>query len=257
MIEEILRRNPMETKIFWPWELPQHLEGPAVMIDVNSASAHIANLVDRAKELYLATKDNVRLVLKDFPDAYLIGQSDDPILRAELEKRFSSPHEFSSAHSHVVKAPVDGVEVILITNNGTHTVEDIMRTGADPIIVVSYLNLHTVVEWLLSHKSWKSVTIVPSGGREKAFQPNPKLLEDLLCARAMEDLLKERPHNFSKDIAESGEFLRNSPGYKDERWPTRDEDLALILQTEDTYRVVPICTRLSSGFIQVTNALSP
>lgn len=247
MKREIEETNLMETETYWPWELPPKLEGPAVMFDVVSASTNIANLVGRARQLYLVTKENVETAVEAIPEALLIGETDDENLRKKLETRFVA----TNSTAEIIRASVEGKDVILITNNGTHTVSELLATGADPVAVGSFVNLRACADWILKHKHWQNVTLVPSGGREIFFAANPRLPEDFTCAKAMEDLLLGKQQDLGQ-IIEAAKELMKLP-YKD-KYPA-PENIAIIFQAKDTFPVVPVCKRLASGLVQVTNAL--
>src|SRR3989344_2527660 len=83
-----------------------------------------------------------------------------------------------------VKAASHKKKVILITNNGTHTINELWEKGVSPIMIAGYSNLQTVANWLLrNYLDTPMITLVPSGGREERYAQNRNLLEDLLCAQ--------------------------------------------------------------------------
>ncbi|OGG17616.1 hypothetical protein A3D78_05175 [Candidatus Gottesmanbacteria bacterium RIFCSPHIGHO2_02_FULL_39_14] len=229
--------------ISFPWDLPDKINGPAVMFDVNAASHNIAYLVKIALELLVVDKKNVHQALKAIPEAVLAGESDDPL----LQKRFF----VSNSASLVNKADLHKKKVILITNNGTHTINELWEKGADPILVAGYANLQTVANWLLrNYLDTPMITLVPSGGREERYAQNRNLLEDLLCAQALEKLLREKKPDLKADFSKARKFIKDhNPQY----WPTKEADLALIFTEKDLYQVVPICIKHKNGFLQIKN----
>lgn len=233
--------SPKRINISFPWELPNKLSGPAVIFDVVASSHNIAYLVNKVDELYVVTKETVHFALKEIPEALLIGESDDPQLK---DKFFAS-----NSASSITQADLKDKKVILITNNGTHTLNEIWDKGARPSVVGGYANLHTVINWLLSHANiTESITLVPSGGRESVFANNPNLLEDLLCAKAAKDLLQGRTPDLEDYFAASREFINRC---YPQNWSTKERDLALIFASFDLYPVVPICEKLSNGLMHL------
>lgn len=244
-----MSKNFYEGKIniFFPWDLPDKISSPAVMFDVVAASHNIAYLVNRVKELYVVTKVNVREALRLIPDGVLIGESDDEQLRNELQDKFI----FNNTASSIAKADVGGKKVILITNNGTHTLSELWDKGARPIILAGYANLQTVVDWLLKETIYEEmITLVPSGGREKIFSANPNLVEDFLCARAAESLMRGIMPNFEEDFIKAKEFIDQ---YYPKDWPTKEADLALIFTNKNLYPVVPVCLKHENGLLYIKN----
>ncbi len=230
--------------IFFPWQLPAVLNGPAVMFDVVAASHNIAYLVSGASELYVATRTNVHFALNEVPDALLIGECED----SSLQGRFASGNDASS----VVNVDVRGKKIILITINGTHTLDEIWDKGAEPLITVDYANIHSVAEWLLKERpNVEAITLVPSGGREKVFSSNPDLLEDLLCAESMRCLLRGEEPDFKNNFVLSKRFIDQC---YPQHWPTKQADLDLIFTDCDLYPVVPICEKSTAGLMRIVNA---
>jgi len=229
--------------ISYPWDLGEKISGPAVMFDVNAASHNIAYLTTITEALYVVDKYNVWKALGIIPDAVLVGESSD----RTLQEKFHT----SNNASEVKKAELKGKKVILITNNGTHTLNELWEKGADPIIVCDYANLHTVSEWILKNcKREESITLVPAGGREEQYAKDPDLLEDLLCAQALEKLLRGGKPDFKSIFTKSREYIdATNPQY----WPTKEDDLDLIFTEKDLYKVVPICVRDKNRFLEIRN----
>ena len=229
--------------ISFPWDLPQRVSGPAVMFDVNAASHNIAYLLTVAKELFVVHKENVYQALKSNPDAVLIGESDDQ----NLQKRFFVSNHASAIH----RADLKGKKVILITNNGTHTLNELWVKGAIPIIAGHYVNLRTVTNWVLKNFRYApQITFVPAGGREVVYAKNHNLLEDLLCAQAMEKLLRGKEPDLKADFKKARKYIdETNPQY----WPTKEEDLDLIFSEKDLYSVVPACVKDKNGILRIKN----
>jgi phosphosulfolactate phosphohydrolase-like enzyme len=233
-----------EIKISFPWDLPEKLSGPAVMFDVNAASHNIAYLITKVKELYVVTHKNVHFALKEIPDAVLIGESDDPT----LQNIFVS----TNSASNVIHAEVKDKKVILITFNGTQTLNELWDKGARPVITGHFVNLHTVTNWLFNQQfPNNALTLIPSGGREKLYSTCHNLLEDLLCAEATKDLLCGKTPDFEKIFAASRKYIYD---HNPQPWPTKEKDLALIFTAKDRYPVVPVCEMQRNGIIRIRRA---
>ena len=235
----MLRMLPKESIILWPWEIKGPIEGPAVMFDVLAASHNIIYLSQKAKRLFAVTKNSVFDALERYPDAVLIGEVEDPHLYAKLKDKFIS----DNAPSRVLAADVSGRDVVLITNNGTHTLSELIDHGANPVIVGHWINIDAVVAYIRRQKGHR-IHLVPSGGRDKVFENiGGKLMEDWYCAEATRDLLRGQARDFENDIRQSREFI-NSVAPQDE------DELLLILRLNST-NVVPLCYPISSGIIEV------
>lgn len=230
-------------RISFPWDLPNRIHGPAVMFDVNAASHNIAYLTTVVKELFVATKDNIRRALDLIPDAVLVGESDDP----DLQDKFL----VSNHASNINRADLKNKKVILITNNGTHTLNELWQKGAGPIVAAHYANLQTAVYWILSNFiNSPVITLVPAGGREAIYAKNHNLLEDLLCAQAMEKLLRGKKPDLKTDFARARKYIdEHNPQY----WPTKEDDLKLIFTKKDLYKVVTVCVKDKNGLLKIEN----
>jgi phosphosulfolactate phosphohydrolase-like enzyme len=233
----------MKINISFPWDLPEKLSGPAVVIDVNCASHNIAYLLTKSAELYLATQENANFALLEIADALFMGESDDP----ELKKKFVSNNDAVS----VVKTYVTDNNVILLTFNGTQSIKEALDKGADPVIAASYPNFHTLADYLINLDP-PNITLIPAGGREKMYAPNHNLLEDLLCAEMMKTFLSGGVPDFEEAFRKSKEYIINNS--RDINF-NYDERFTLIFTDHDTYPVIPVCRKLSNGLIKVSNTM--
>jgi hypothetical protein len=240
-----------EIAILWPWEIKTRLNGPAVMFDVVAASYNIIDLLGREEppeHLYLTTKDGVLSALAQFPLAKLLGEIDDPILYQRLKDKFVS----SNSPEEIKKTSVAGNDAILITNNGTHTLVELIGHGASPVYVGHFVNIRALVSHLKNFHEHEQITLVPSGGREKIFEKNPNLGEDLVAAEACRDLLSGSERSLSDDVMLARESIaRDYEGYL-----PKPKTLDLVFQLQD-YSVVPQCTKVGEGIIRVTDSLKP
>lgn len=226
--------------IFFPWDLPEKFSGPTVMFDVNSASHNIAYLSGICEELFVVTKNNVWKALDIVKDAVLVGESND----LELNKKFFA----RNSASEIIKADLKNKKVILITNNGTKTINEIWDKGASPIIVCDYANLHTVANWLFeNYMGASAITLVPAGGREAIYSLDPNLLEDLICAQAMEDLLKGKEPDLKSGFVRSIKYIhKTNPSSS-----PSEADLKEIFTPKDKFRTVPVCFKHKNGLLEI------
>lgn len=228
-------------EINFPWELPKRISGPAVMFDVVAASRNIIHAVRDAKAVNLATGDSVFDVLRKRPEAVLLGESPDP----RLKDKFAATNSASA----IAKADISGKKVIILTNNGTHTVSELVEKGAAPVAVGHYANMEALVNWIRKN-NFPRLTLVPSGGREPVFADNPNLTEDRLCAEAVRDMLLGRKVDFDKQFADSLTAMR-------EEYPELpiENDLNLIFTIQNQYTVIPVVSVTADGLLAVENAL--
>lgn len=244
---EMISQN--EIAILWPWEIKTRLNGPAVMFDVVAASFNIIDLLGRdepPEHLYLTTKAGVLSALAHFPQAVLLGEIDDPVLFQKLSDKFVS----SNSPEEIKKVGVAGKDVILITNNGSHTVDELIDHGASPVYVGHFVNIRALVSHLKNFHAHEQITLVPSGGREKIFEKNPNLGEDLIAAGACRDLLIGGERNLSEDVLLARQsVVRDYAGHM-----PKPKTLDLVFQLQD-YSVVPQCTKVGEGIIRVVVAL--
>lgn len=228
-----------DIKIMWPWEIKSPIEGPAVMFDVLAASHNIIHLSQKARRLFTVTKNGALEALGRFPDAVLIGETDNSQLYEKLQSKFISSNQPSS----VLAVDVSGRDVILITNNGTHTIVELIDKGANPVIVGHWINIDAVTEYIRISNS-KRIYLVPSGGREKIFEHiGGKLMEDWYCAEAMRGRINGQSRNYENDFIKSREFIHSVA-------PQDEDELLLILRLNST-TVVPLCYPISFGIIEV------
>lgn len=238
----MVKISPQESVILWPWEINSPIKGPAVMLDVLAASYNVIHLVRMTRRLFTVTMDSVRDAMEQFPDAFLIGETDDPTLSQKLRKKFVS----SNSPVSVINAPVIGKIVILITNNGTHTLSELIDHYASPVIIGHWINISAVADYLLASRTHGEIHLIPSGGREQVFaRVGGKLTEDYTCAEALRNLLLGKPRDFEDDFRRSRDSIAAQYPV-----PQKEDDLALIFQTNTT-DVVPICSPISSGIIEV------
>lgn len=212
------------------------------MFDVLAASYNIIHLVQKAHRLFTVTKASVLDVLARYPDAVLIGETDDRALYERIREKFIS----SNSPVSVTNTSVQGKDVVLITNNGTHTLAELIHRKADPVIVGHWVNISAVADYLLTSGTHENIYLVPSGGREQVFaHVEGKLTEDYTCAQAVRDLLLGKPRDFEDDFRRSRDSIAAQyPA------PQKEDELALIFQ-KNTTNVIPLCYPIAPAIIGV------
>jgi len=226
----------MNVYTYWPWELPPKLAGTAVVADVWAATTNIAHFISRGTaRLLVVNSTSVREVKKRFPGALTIGESLD------LPKDFFDVSHIPPAS---INADVAGRIVIYMSNNGTRVIGDVFTKGATDIVCITFSNLPSVVTWLMNTRE-KSISVALSG--EITFE-DKKSMEDLYCAQALRDMLADPKADISRYIEQAQEFM--VPHYKGIN-VKRDFKVAL---TPGLYPVVPLCTKLEDGLIEVKAA---
>jgi phosphosulfolactate phosphohydrolase-like enzyme len=136
-----LKDMDKDITIFWPWELPEKIEGIAVVIDLWAATTNIAQMLLRgAEKIYIANGKNILSTVKSFPQAIPVGESTD----SKLEGFFRC----SNSIKKVAKFDVKGKTVIYMTNNGTRVIEKALKKGAECVVTASYVNLAAVAEYI-------------------------------------------------------------------------------------------------------------
>lgn len=235
-----------KSEIYWPWELRQGMfkaPRPAVMFDVIAASYNIIYLSKQANELYVTTKEAVEDTLAKVPDALLIGEIDEPALYEKLKNKFVA----TNSPRAIAKVDVTERKVILISNNGTHTLSELLKFGAGPVFVGHYANITALTTILNQQTSQEPILLVPSGGREINFKKDPNLYEDLACARTVQKLLLGNSVNFNADFSAIRRRISAQYGSS----PPSPETINLLMQA-DIFLVVPRCHRTGDNLIRVT-----
>ena len=226
----------MNVYTYWPWELPPKLAGTAVVADVWAATTNIAHFISRGTaRLLVVNSTSVREVKKRFPGALTIGESLD------LPKDFFDVSHIPPAS---INADVAGRIVIYMSNNGTRVIEDVFAKGANVVAAITFSNLPSVVSWL-NNRGDKAITVALSG--EIIFDDR-RSMEDYYCAKALSDLLADQKADISKYINDARTFMKEHyTGIS----VKRDFEVAL---SPSLYPVVPLCTKLYDGLIEVKAA---
>ncbi len=206
----------MEIQIFELIQDAREATGLTVIIDVFrafSTSCYIfSNGADRiipVSSLKLAYR-----LKKENPGFLLVGERD-----------WKKPEgfDFGNSPSEIEGVDFNGKVVIQTTSAGTKGL--LGAKNADEIITGSFVNAGAIVKYIKTENPGR-VSLVAMGvsGRIKA-------LEDLLCARYIENELTGKPNNFEKIT----KHLRSTPGLQkyfepEKHWvPERDFELCLSL----------------------------
>lgn len=213
----------MTSKIVWSWELPEKIEGIAIVCDTWGATTNIATiLANGVDKLFIANADNVKKAKETYTDALVIGES------KILPKEFFHSSNYTY---HVAATDVTGRVVLFMSNNGSRVVEEVMQRQPKEILTVSFSNLEAVANYVKSLK--QDIFLIPSGDNNK---PDPKVLEDLLCIESLDKII----HGEDIHLAETKQFARSyiERIYGNEKF---DKKLNLDVVFNTTTQVVPSC----------------
>lgn len=228
---ELLSRSS-KIDIYWPWEMPNSLDGIVVVADICAATTNIVSFLERGVErLFLVNEQSVACLKNDYPEALIIGES-----QALPEGFFDTSNmPYKSAATDV-----SGKVVLYMTDNGTRIIEEAFRRGAEQVITVSFTNITKIKGWLQEQVD-KPIHLIPAG-HIATSEPRH---EDRICLEALQQSLagdkvdwEQMMQKAEKAIGltyESAEYAR---------------DLGLMLE-KDKYFIVPKCKRRSEGLIVV------
>lgn len=223
--------------ICWPWELPDTIEGNAVIIDINAATTNICMILARkAKDLIIVNSNNVVEIKKRYPGCLVTGESD------------SLPHDFFDANNCtnvIARLSIENKTILYMSNNGSRTIELVIRKKATNVIACSFTNIHAVANWVKEHAT-ETVYVIPSG--DKQFK-DPQVIEDQVCAEAIKALIIGNPIDWEALFNRGKEFIRDN--YAD----FSEEETAMQFSI-DSYPVLPLCIKDEKGLIKIVNLLS-
>jgi len=227
----------MKVSVYWSWDMPEKLEGIAVVIDVYAASSNIAAFLTRSvAKLYVASDATILDLKKQYPLGVAIGES-----RTLPKDTFIC----NNWPGNVSEVDVSGKTVLYMSNNGTRAIAEAMDKGAQTVIAAGFVNIAATVDWILGQKP-STVTLIESG--EISFT-DPKVMEDIVCAQALKELMEGKKPDMTAGIRDAKAYMKTV--YKGTRDDPRNINLTMV---PNTLPVVPLCRQLSPGIIEVTNA---
>lgn len=224
----------MKIQIYWPWELPQVINGIAVIIDVNAATTNISMLLARkAKELFIINENSVIQLKEKHPGCLITGESN------------TIPNGFFDANNCtniIAKLPIEDKTILYMSNNGSRTIELAFTKKAKKVLICSFTNIHIVTNWLRKQQT-EEIYLIPAG--DKQFK-DPKVLEDKICAEAINALLNGKSIKWESIFIEVKEYI--STHYTD----FSNEETAMQFAV-DKYPVLPLCIKDVKGQIRIIN----
>lgn len=232
----------MNICILWPWELPEKIEGAAVVADIFAATTNIASFIGRnVGKLLLVNHESIKRARREYPRALVVGESH--ILPQDF-------FHLSNAPAVVDKATVSGKTIIFMTANGTRVIERAILKGASPVISVSFTNLESVAGEIRV-SNMKSITLIPAGTIDLAYPslPEIKTPEDLCCIEALKSLLEGRTSTVNEKISEAKTLLVTMYNVKQ-----KDPNFSPVFAL-NRFDVVPICKRVAEGYIEAHRAI--
>ncbi|MDP2585562.1 MAG: 2-phosphosulfolactate phosphatase [Candidatus Levybacteria bacterium] len=225
----------MQTKILWPWELPKHIDGVAVVCDVWAATTNIVSFFRKgAKNILIVNNNNVQKAKSRFRDALIIGES------LQLPKNF---FDSSNYPTDIEKIDVKNKTILYMSNNGSIIIELALKKSAKKIITVSFTNITSVNEYLRDLK--ETIYLIPSGDMGSS---DKKGAEDLICVESLGKMLKAKNVNLNIAQEEAKGYIRTN--YADEKF-NRNLNFKIAFNL-DSSKVVPICSQEKEGWIKVT-----
>jgi len=152
----------MQTKILWPWELPEVLDGIAVIADVWAATTNITTFLTKdTKNLLIVNINNVQKAKNKYRDALTIGES------LKLSKNF---FDASNYPTEIEKIDVKNKTILYMSNNRSRIIELVFKKKAKRVITVSFTNITSVCEYLDSLKDKLNKKIKPIERKEKPLK---------------------------------------------------------------------------------------
>lgn len=228
----------MTTDFYWSWELPSKLEGAAVVVDVYAASTNIAAFLRRGvSKLYLVNDETIQAVKSENPQGIAIGES------LTLPKDLFVSNNWPA---NVAVVEVTGKTVIYMSNNGTRVIQEAMEKGARTVITAGFVNMDKTIFWLRQQNE-SQVTLIAAGEISLTDQ---KVMEDIVCAQTMGDMLAGKKVDPTAKFKDLEEFMKTV--YKGTKEDRTHIDLTLAV---NSLSVVPLCRRMRPGVIEVIDAL--
>ncbi len=227
----------MQTKVSWSWELPEKIDGTAIVCDAWAATTNISTFLSQGvANLFIVNVDNIEKAAKKYPQALKVGESQ------KLPEKF---FDISNFPHDIAKIDLEGKTILYMSNNGSRVIELAFRKGAKQVITVSFVNMKAVVNWLKGNMS-DSITLVASG----EITPDQKALEDYRCVEALDKLVKGNEVDWESVFERTREYLmQRYPEYDDKR------DRKLIFDL-DRDNVVPLCQPQDEGWIRIKAVLA-
>lgn len=233
--------------ILWPWELPEKIEGVAVVIDILGATSNMAYLVtQQTKDVLILNEKSLISALERYPEAVFIGDPTEEIM--SILQRYKRTIYSTNHPSKVRSKNVQNKIVFYISNNGSRVVEDAFSKGAKAIITASFINFHSICTWLLS-QPFLHIYLIPAGERTIPNIRDKKALEDSSCAEAFRRALEGKEIQWQSYWRTIRTFIERKYDYSPS---TRKGDIDIIVKL-DTIEVVPVCRKGRDGFIHVTH----
>src|SRR3989344_299590 len=214
----------MQTKILWPWELPEVLDGIAVIADVWAATTNITTFLTKdTKNLLIVNINNVQKAKNKY--ALTIGES------LKLSKNF---FDASNYPTEIEKIDVKNKTILYMSNNRSRIIELVFKKKAKRVITVSFTNITSVCEYLDSLK--ENIYLIPAG---EITHTDRKADEDLICIESLDKMLKGENVDLYK--AQKNVQSRIRANYANENF-NRDLNFKIVFNL-DSSKVVPICSQ--------------
>lgn len=216
----------------WPWELPNRMNGIAVIFDVNAATTNICLFLFKGvKRLLVSNDSNIKFLKKKYSDALVIGQS----------KKFAENFfNYSNRTYEISDIKFKDKDVLYMTNNGTRIIEAVIQKGAKYVVCCSFTNINRLHRWVRDQNG-QDIYLIPAG--EIDFK-DKKALDDEICASVFKDLLMGNKIEWQKVLNLAWSFIKKN--YSD--YAVKNPNLLLKV---DSYPVLPICKESTKGVVEI------
>lgn len=223
----------MKVEICWPKELPENINGVAVVCDVWAATSNINSFLSRkVKKLLVVDDNNVQDVKEKYKNSLVIGES------VEFPKTF---FDASNYPLDIERTNIEDEVILYMSNNGTKVIELAFEKNAKQVLTVSFSNLKTMGEYLRS--SEEEIYLLPSRDLHN------EVVEDLVCVQSLKKFIRGNDVNLDKikEEAKSAITIRyGAEGF--------DQAANFKILFQNNLDIIPICEK-TNGFINVFNGL--
>ncbi|MBI2029235.1 2-phosphosulfolactate phosphatase [Candidatus Gottesmanbacteria bacterium] len=220
----------MSINKYWMWELPEKIDGTAIIVDAFAATTNIPIILSKKpKKLIIINGEILDKAKKIYPDGLVIGES------TTLPKKTFICSNFPS---DIIKCKFKNKIVLYMSSNGTKAIESVWRL-TNHTVSCSFNNMLAVKKYIHNKKE-NNITVVMAGEFYK------KVLEDQLCAEAIIKEIKEEKYSWSDVSDKLIEYIKFH--YKAVRKDFQSLDLTL---NKNSYNIVPGLFKNNNSFLEV------
>lgn len=220
----------MSAEIYWARDLPEKVEGTAVVADIWAATTNMVWLVGSGVEkLVVANQDNLEQLKRRYPQALVFGES--LTLPSETFDASNFPHDIS-------RFDVSGKTILYMSTNGSAVVELAIKKGAGEVLTASFLNLQTTANYLKKKSS--QFYFVAAGRLDRPDDEDAR--EDWLFMETLRTAVFGEEINWSKQLSEVKTIVSNY------RSLDFESDFRIVLDL-NRYNILVTCQKSTEGII--------